>query len=131
MGARVVVPAARVDSAECEMRHSIRNLRVLPRWPRSRLRLAICFSTFGLLLCGAAVGAKAQGEPREVGTMIAQNDVMSLNPTKKSDLRVVKVRIRLDPSQEASRLVNLQVTIRIDTSTGHTSSPPSGQAPPK
>jgi HlyD family secretion protein len=70
-----------------------------------------------------------EGTVEEVGTMIAQNDVLSLNPTKSSDLRVVKVRIRLDSSQEASRLVNLQVTIRIDTSPS--ASPPSGQAPKK
>ena len=63
--------------------------------------------------------------------MIAKNEVLSLNPTNNSDLRVVKVRIQLDSSQEAARLVNLQVTVTIDTAASRSSSPPGGQATKK
>jgi HlyD family secretion protein len=65
----------------------------------------------------------------QIGTMIAKNQVLSLDPTSNSDLRVVKVRIKLDKSREAARLVNLQVTVNIDTASSPTTSPPAGQAP--
>jgi len=71
------------------------------------------------------------GTVEQVATMIAKNEVLSLNPTNNSDLRIVKVRLRLDNSREAARLVNLQVTITIDTAPGRSSTPPGGQAPPK
>jgi HlyD family secretion protein len=78
-----------------------------------------------------ALRKSLSGTVERVGTMIAKNDVLSLNPTNNSDLRVVKVRIRLDDSQEAARLVNLQATIAIDTAPSRSSSPPGGQAPKK
>jgi HlyD family secretion protein len=71
------------------------------------------------------------GTVDQVGTMIAKNEVLSLNPANNSDLRIVKVHIRLDSSQEAARLVNLQVTATIDTSGRRSPAPPGGQAPPK
>lgn len=48
-----------------------------------------------------------------VGSMVAKNTVMSLTPTASADLRVVEARIRLEPSPEARRLINLQVTVSI------------------
>lgn len=56
------------------------------------------------------------GTVEHVGTLVARNQVMSLSPTSSSDLRVVKVQVRLDPNDQAARLVNLQVTVTIDTS---------------
>ena len=79
----------------------------------------------------AACGSRLTGTIDQIGSMIAKNDVLSLNPANNSDLRVMKVRIRLDSSQEAARLVNLQVTATIDTSASSSSSPSGGQAPPK
>lgn len=48
-----------------------------------------------------------------IGSMVAKNTVMSLTPTASADLRVVEARIRLEPSPEAKRLINLQVTVSI------------------
>lgn len=48
-----------------------------------------------------------------IGSMVAKNTVMSLTPTAGADLRVVEARIRLEPSSEAKRLINLQVTVSI------------------
>jgi hypothetical protein len=48
-----------------------------------------------------------------VGSMVAKNSVLSLTPTASADLRVVEARIRLEPSPQARRLINLQVTVSI------------------
>lgn len=59
-----------------------------------------------------------------VGSMVAKNTVMSLTPTASADLRVVEARIRLEPSPEARRLINLQVTVSISVEpTAETSQP--------
>ncbi|HEY5313937.1 MAG TPA: efflux RND transporter periplasmic adaptor subunit [Pirellulales bacterium] len=50
-----------------------------------------------------------------IATTVAKNQVLSLNPTDNTDLRVVKVHVRLDDSAAAARLVNLQVRVQIDT----------------
>jgi hypothetical protein len=50
-----------------------------------------------------------------VGTTVARNEVVSLNPTASADNRVVLARIRLDDGREAAELVDLQVDVLIDT----------------
>ena len=50
-----------------------------------------------------------------IGTLVAKNQVLSLTPTDNTDLRVVKVHVRLDDSQAAAKLVNLQVRVEINT----------------
>ena len=51
-----------------------------------------------------------------VGTMVAKNTVVGLSPTASTDLRVVEARIALDPSDDARRLINLQVTAYLPAS---------------
>jgi HlyD family secretion protein len=62
-----------------------------------------------------ALDQSLQGTVDYIGTMVAKNQVMSLIPTDNTDLRVVKVHVRLDDSEAAARLVNLQVRVEIDT----------------
>jgi HlyD family secretion protein len=52
-----------------------------------------------------------------VGSLIAKNDVLGIDPTADVDARVIEVRIRLDPSPLASRLVHLQVNVQIQGET--------------
>jgi HlyD family secretion protein len=48
-----------------------------------------------------------------VGNMIAKNDVLAVDPAAATDVRVVEVKIRLDHSESAARLINLQVVVHI------------------
>lgn len=50
-----------------------------------------------------------------VGQMIAKNEIFGLDPVKAADRRVVEVRIDIDEDEIASRLVNLQVDVAIET----------------
>lgn len=50
-----------------------------------------------------------------IGNTVARNQVTSLIPTDNTDLRVVKVHVRLDDSVAAAKLVNLQVRVQIET----------------
>src|SRR6516164_2216477 len=54
------------------------------------------------------------GTVERVGRIIYKNDVLSVDPAATADARVVEVWIRLDPSEAASRLTNLQVDVLID-----------------
>jgi len=54
------------------------------------------------------------GTVERVGRIIYKNDVLSVDPAASADARVVEVWIRLDPSEAASRLTNLQVDVLID-----------------
>lgn len=56
------------------------------------------------------------GTVEKLGRMIYKNDVHHLDPAASADARVVEVGIRLDPSELASRMTNLQVDIVIDIS---------------
>jgi HlyD family secretion protein len=62
-----------------------------------------------------ALDAPLLGTVDFIATTVAKNQVLSLNPTDNTDLRVVKVHVRLDDSAPAARLVNLQVRVQIDT----------------
>ena len=53
------------------------------------------------------------GTVQEVGTIISKNTVYDIDPTADADRRVLKVKVRLDDSAAAARLINLQVTVTI------------------
>lgn len=63
-----------------------------------------------------ALDQPLKGHVAHVGTMVAKNTVVGLSPTASTDLRVVEARIALDPSDEARRLINLQVTAYLPAS---------------
>lgn len=63
-----------------------------------------------------ALDRPLSGHVAHVGTMVAKNTVVGLSPTASTDLRVVEARIALDPSNEARRLINLQVTAYLPAS---------------
>ena len=64
-----------------------------------------------------ALAEDLTGVVTEIGRVVGKNEVVGLEPTKSSDARVVKVRVLLDKTSTAvaASLVNLQVTVRIDT----------------
>jgi hypothetical protein len=70
------------------------------------------------------------GEVTRIGSMVSSNEVRSLDPTDRGDLRVVDVRVLIDDKyrEAASRLINLQVTVRIETPAAAQPSPDA--APP-
>jgi HlyD family secretion protein len=53
------------------------------------------------------------GTVEHIGNMIAKNDILDVDPTANTDARVVEVKIRLDHSTLAARLINLQVYVLI------------------
>lgn len=57
-----------------------------------------------------ALGAKLTGHVTFIGSMVAKNTVIGLDPTASTDRRVVETRILLDENKIARRLINLQVT---------------------
>jgi HlyD family secretion protein len=62
-----------------------------------------------------ALTAPLTGRVESIGSTVAKNDVMSVDPTASTDARVVEALIRLDDAERASRLINLQVDVEIDT----------------
>jgi len=58
------------------------------------------------------------GRVESIGATVAKNEVMSVDPTVSTDARVVEALILLDDAESASRLINLQVDVKIDTSAG-------------
>lgn len=54
------------------------------------------------------------GHVVHIGSTIGKNDLLSVDPVAPTDTRVVEVKIRLDQSSAASRLLNLQVDVVID-----------------
>ncbi len=66
----------------------------------------------------AKVTSRALHEPltgtvERIGQMIYKNDVLHVDPAAAADARVVEVWVRLDKSDVASRLTNLQVDVAI------------------
>ncbi|MBL9124445.1 MAG: efflux RND transporter periplasmic adaptor subunit, partial [Planctomycetaceae bacterium] len=59
-----------------------------------------------------ALAAPLAGKVVEIGSLVAQNEVQSLTASTPSAQRVVKVRIQLDDSAAAARLINLQVDVQ-------------------
>jgi HlyD family secretion protein len=66
-------------------------------------------------ISSTALPQPLKGEVVHVGTMIARNLVVSLDPTASADKRVVEARIALESNPYAAQLINLQVTAEIDT----------------
>jgi HlyD family secretion protein len=55
-----------------------------------------------------------EGTVADISTVVAPNQIIGLDPAARADVRVVPVTIRLDHSDAAARLVNLQVDVTID-----------------
>lgn len=60
-----------------------------------------------------ALGAPLQGVVDRIGTKVAKNDVLNVDPTAMSDARVVETWIRLDVPGKAAGLIHAEVTVRI------------------
>ncbi|MCU0532363.1 MAG: ABC exporter membrane fusion protein [Hydrococcus sp. Prado102] len=62
-----------------------------------------------------AFTGKLQGTVDQIGWQVGKKDVLSTDPAAATDVRVVEVKIRLDPasSQRVAGLTNLQVTVEI------------------
>ena len=71
--------------------------------PRQRARIT------SVALPGAITGTV-----EFVGTIVAKNAIVDVDPAAAADRRVVEVRIVLDESRPAARLVSLQVEVSID-----------------
>lgn len=55
-----------------------------------------------------------KGRVERIGSQIYKNDILNIDPAADTDARVVEVRIRLDTSEQAKDLSNLQVDVEID-----------------
>jgi HlyD family secretion protein len=65
---------------------------------------------------GGALPKPLEGEVVRVGSVVAQNEIMGIDPAERADARVVSIRILIDkPSEDAKNLVNLQVDAVIHT----------------
>ncbi|MBM4072455.1 MAG: HlyD family efflux transporter periplasmic adaptor subunit [Planctomycetes bacterium] len=53
------------------------------------------------------------GTVEKIGRMIYKNDIHHIDPAASADARVIEVTIRLDPSELAGRMTNLQVDVVI------------------
>jgi HlyD family secretion protein len=62
---------------------------------------------------GAALTETLQGVVERIGTKVAKNDVLHVDPTALSEPRVVQTWIRLDAPQKAAHLIHAEVTVRI------------------
>lgn len=65
-----------------------------------------------------ALAGDLTGVVERVGSQVGRNQVVSLDPTRSADLRVIDVRIQLDEPSAAADMIDLQVTVTIDTSSG-------------
>lgn len=61
-----------------------------------------------------ALPGELTGTVERLGSLVTRNRVFDVDPGADVDRRVVEVRIRLDQSDVAARLVNLQVAVEID-----------------
>lgn len=61
----------------------------------------------------ASETAPLTGVVEHIGSMVARNALLDVNPAEDADRRVIEVKIRLDDSTVASRYVNLQVHVSI------------------
>ena len=65
-------------------------------------------------LSSPALAPGITGTVETVGRSISRNLILDVDPAAAADRRVAEVKIRLDDSQAASKLVNLQVNVDID-----------------
>jgi HlyD family secretion protein len=64
-------------------------------------------------VASSAFDAPLIGTVEYIGLKIGKMDVLSTDPTAKTDARVVEVKIRLDDAKRAAGLTNLQVEVAI------------------
>ena len=64
-------------------------------------------------IIGDAFTEPLGGIVERIGTKVAKNDVLNVDPAAMSDARVVETWIRLDTSEKAAGLIHGQVTVRI------------------
>ena len=62
----------------------------------------------------AALSEPLSGRVTLVGRLISRQSVVDVDPTAATDARVAEVLVRLDRAEPAARMINLQVTVRID-----------------
>jgi HlyD family secretion protein len=62
----------------------------------------------------AALAEPLYGRVTLVGRLISRQAVVDVDPTAATDARVAEVLVRLDRAEPAARMINLQVTVRID-----------------
>ena len=63
---------------------------------------------------GGALPTPLEGEVVRVGSVVAQNEILGIDPAERADARVVSVLILIKaPGDAAKKLVNLQVTAEI------------------
>ena len=76
-----------------------------------------------------ALPAPLQGRVVRIGSVVAQNEILGIDPAERADARVVSVTILIEnPSEAARRLVNLQVNASIDTSRSASPAPAAAAA---
>ena len=63
-----------------------------------------------------ALPKPVEGKVVSIGSIVSKNNLYALDPTAAADLRVVEVKIELDPNTPAEGFVNLQVTVNIKPS---------------
>jgi len=61
-----------------------------------------------------ALAGQLTGTVERLGTLVSRSRVFDIDPGAEVDRRVLEVRIRLDDSQAAAALVNLQVAVEIE-----------------
>lgn len=67
-------------------------------------------------ITSGAIASELEGTVAEIGWKIGKRDILDTDPTADVDVRVVEVKIRLDPedSEKVSGLTNSQVEVKID-----------------
>ena len=61
----------------------------------------------------AILGRKFPGKVAAVGTVVGRNQAVNMDPRALKDVRVVKVRVTLDDSSAAARLVDMEAEVAI------------------
>lgn len=78
----------------------------------------------------AALERELTGTVDRVGRVVQRNEVFGLDPTHRTDARVVPVRIRLDQPQIAEERIGLQVDVTIDVGPKDANSHPTRPSEP-
>lgn len=53
------------------------------------------------------------GVVEQIGSLVSQNQISNLDPTRRADRRVIEIRIRLDKTVPASNYVNMEVDVTL------------------
>ena len=61
-----------------------------------------------------ALNQTLTGTVEYIGRRVGKLDLLSTDPTARTDARVVEVKVRLDDSKAVAGLTNLQVTVEIE-----------------